>query len=77
MLRKLKEFQLSTPDVSQLRILLHGPIGAGKSSFINSMNTVLQGRNTTAALADSAAGSESHSFTAKVIAIILNTLFNS
>ncbi|XP_036413687.1 interferon-induced protein 44-like [Colossoma macropomum] len=65
MLRSLKEFQLSTPDISQLRILLHGPIGAGKSSFINSVNTVLQGRNTTAALADSAAGGDSYSFTVK------------
>ncbi|XP_072513394.1 interferon-induced protein 44 [Salminus brasiliensis] len=64
MLRKLKEFQLSTPEVNQLNILLHGPIGGGKSSFINSVNTVLQGHNTTGALADSAVG-KSFSFTVK------------
>ncbi|KAL7845969.1 hypothetical protein AOLI_G00241610 [Acnodon oligacanthus] len=67
MLRKQKEFQLSNPDINKLRILLHGPIGAEMSSFINSVNTVLQGCNTTAALADSAARVESHSFTVKLL----------
>ncbi|XP_053471546.1 interferon-induced protein 44 [Ictalurus furcatus] len=55
-LRKLKDFQPSTAQVRELKILLHGPVGAGKSSFINSVNTVLQGYNTTGALAASSAG---------------------
>lgn len=64
MLKELKDFQWSTTEACELMILLHGPIGAGKSSFINSINTVLQGHNTTGALANSAAGK---SFTVEVI----------
>ncbi|XP_060754573.1 interferon-induced protein 44-like isoform X2 [Neoarius graeffei] len=61
MLKYLKDFQPGTAEVSEIKILLHGPIGAGKSSFINSVSSVLQGYNTTGALADSTAG-KSHSF---------------
>ncbi|XP_034156291.2 interferon-induced protein 44-like [Pangasianodon hypophthalmus] len=64
MLRKLKDFQPGTAEVHELKILLHGPIGAGKSSLINSINTVLQGYNAAGALADSSAG-QSQSFTLK------------
>ncbi|XP_053086022.1 interferon-induced protein 44-like [Pangasianodon hypophthalmus] len=64
MLKKLKDFQPSTEEISEIKILLHGPIGAGKSSLINSINTVLQGYNAIGALADSSAG-KSQSFTLK------------
>ncbi|XP_060754570.1 interferon-induced protein 44-like isoform X2 [Neoarius graeffei] len=59
MLRYLKDFQPGNAEVSEVKILLHGPIGAGKLSFINSVNTVLQGYNTTSELA----AGQSHSFT--------------
>ncbi|XP_032399741.1 interferon-induced protein 44 isoform X1 [Etheostoma spectabile] len=39
-------------DGQQLRFLLHGPVGAGKSCFINSVQSVLQGRMCRLALED-------------------------
>ncbi|XP_030641299.1 interferon-induced protein 44-like [Chanos chanos] len=42
--------------IDPVRILLHGPIGAGKSSFVNSLDTIFKGRITGRALVD--AGTE-------------------
>lgn len=56
-LRKdLRGFQLSNPNIKHVRILLAGAVGAGKSSFINSINSAFQGRVTGDALADTTSG---------------------
>uniref|UniRef100_A0A674CI81 Interferon-induced protein 44-like n=2 Tax=Salmo trutta TaxID=8032 RepID=A0A674CI81_SALTR len=56
MVDDLRSFKLSDPDVGQLRCLLYGPVGAGKSSFINSVNNVFQNRITGGALVASTSG---------------------
>uniref|UniRef100_A0A4W5R011 G domain-containing protein n=1 Tax=Hucho hucho TaxID=62062 RepID=A0A4W5R011_9TELE len=63
MLQKLKDYVPENPQVKIFRILLHGPAGAGKSSFINSINNIFQDKCMNIALADNtSAGS---SFTKK------------
>ncbi|XP_046882641.1 interferon-induced protein 44-like isoform X2 [Hypomesus transpacificus] len=56
MIKELKQFSLNDPDMGQLRILLMGQIGAGKSSFVNSIKSAISGRMATDALADADAG---------------------
>ncbi|XP_071324063.1 interferon-induced protein 44-like isoform X2 [Trachinotus anak] len=50
-LQFLKNYKPQT-EGQQLRILLYGPVGAGKSSFINSVQSVLHDRMYVQALAD-------------------------
>ncbi|XP_031418198.1 interferon-induced protein 44-like [Clupea harengus] len=40
----LQKFTPGSPEARRLRFLLHGPVGAGKSSIANSINSVFQGR---------------------------------
>lgn len=61
LLETLKNFQPVNSDVNPLRILLYGPVGAGKSSFINSVDSCFEGRVTTRAMAN--ATLEGKSFT--------------
>uniref|UniRef100_A0AAQ4P052 G domain-containing protein n=1 Tax=Gasterosteus aculeatus aculeatus TaxID=481459 RepID=A0AAQ4P052_GASAC len=61
-LQFVKDYQPHNKDVKQLRVLLHGSTGAGKSSFINSVDSVLRGRITGRALTDT---NSSKTFTMK------------
>ncbi|XP_053532157.1 interferon-induced protein 44 [Ictalurus punctatus] len=58
--QKLRNFNIKRLKVPYVRILIVGAVGAGKSSFINSVNNAFQGRITCEALV--ATGSE-RSFT--------------
>nr|XP_015194952.1 PREDICTED: interferon-induced protein 44-like [Lepisosteus oculatus] len=63
--RLMKEIRNLTPrykEAKELRIMMTGQIKAGKSSYVNTVNSVFQGYLTSRALA----GKDTHSFTKKL-----------
>ncbi|XP_037542640.1 interferon-induced protein 44-like [Nematolebias whitei] len=62
-LEYIENFRPQRKEVRHIRILLHGPVGSGKSSFINSVSNVLRRRMTTPALVS--ATTSDQSFTLK------------
>ena len=59
----VKTYRPSNDNVNHLRILLQGPVGAGKSSFINSVESAILDRIVGRVMTDATSGS---SFTKKV-----------
>ncbi|XP_075994885.1 interferon-induced protein 44-like [Genypterus blacodes] len=55
-LQYVKNYQPHNTEAQHIRVLLQGPVGSGKSSFIKSVDVVLQGRMTGRALVNSTAG---------------------
>ncbi|XP_076857274.1 interferon-induced protein 44-like isoform X2 [Brachyhypopomus gauderio] len=45
MVDSLKEFKMDNNQVRELNFLLYGPVGAGKSSIINTIKTIFEGRH--------------------------------
>lgn len=62
LLEELRAFKPNVDLISEIRILLLGPVGSGKSSFINSVRSVFQGRLTRQAIV----GSDDTSITEQV-----------
>uniref|UniRef100_A0A087X2V8 G domain-containing protein n=1 Tax=Poecilia formosa TaxID=48698 RepID=A0A087X2V8_POEFO len=50
-MESIKTYKPTVSSVSQARVLLIGPVGAGKSSFFNSINSVFRGHVTSQAIA--------------------------
>uniref|UniRef100_A0A7N8WQZ7 TLDc domain-containing protein n=1 Tax=Mastacembelus armatus TaxID=205130 RepID=A0A7N8WQZ7_9TELE len=57
MMNSLKSYCPADHSLSQIRVLLIGPVGAGKSSFFNSLNSLFRGHVTNQAIAGSCATS--------------------
>ncbi|XP_069380579.1 interferon-induced protein 44-like isoform X3 [Paralichthys olivaceus] len=53
----VKSYKPQNNQVKHLRILLHGPVGAGKSSFINSVDSILKDRPAGRVMTDAISGS--------------------
>ncbi|XP_054908931.1 interferon-induced protein 44-like [Poeciliopsis prolifica] len=62
-LKYVQEYKPEKDDIKYLRVLLYGPVGSGKSSFINSVSNVIRGRMSIPALAS--ATTSDQSFTKK------------
>ncbi|XP_047442382.1 interferon-induced protein 44-like isoform X2 [Mugil cephalus] len=53
LMESIKTYKPTVSSVSQVRVLLVGPVGAGKSSFFNSVNSVFRGHVTSQAMSGS------------------------
>ncbi|XP_037831952.1 interferon-induced protein 44 isoform X2 [Kryptolebias marmoratus] len=58
-LQYVQDYRPAKEGIGYLRVLLYGPVGAGKSSFIDSVSNVIRGRMTIPALASSTTSDKS------------------
>ncbi|KAL6485200.1 hypothetical protein MHYP_G00072450 [Metynnis hypsauchen] len=65
MITNLMNFNISNENIRELRFLLHGPIGAGKSSTINTIKTIFEGYPYTDCLTSSDTDATGKTFTKK------------
>ncbi|XP_078063595.1 interferon-induced protein 44-like isoform X2 [Mustelus asterias] len=61
LIQSIQSYKLYRNTVPKARVLLIGPIGGGKSSFINSVNSIFRGVVTNRALAGGITGTEMYS----------------
>ncbi|XP_051767203.1 interferon-induced protein 44-like isoform X2 [Ctenopharyngodon idella] len=54
LMKMIRNYKPMLTSVSRVRILMIGPVGAGKSSFFNSINSIFMGRMTSKAMSGSA-----------------------
>ncbi|XP_026003008.1 interferon-induced protein 44-like [Astatotilapia calliptera] len=57
LIESIKSYKPTVSSVTQARVLLIGPVGAGKSSFFNSVNSVFRGHVTSQAISGSSSTS--------------------
>ena len=67
LMKAIQDYKPDIKTVQQARVLLVGPVGAGKSSFFNSMNSAFRGNMTSQAIA----GTAGKSVTTQVLAQVL------
>ncbi|XP_053490992.1 interferon-induced protein 44-like [Ictalurus furcatus] len=62
LMESIKNYKPPISSVKRIRVLLIGPIGAGKSSFFNSINSVFRGHVTSQAMSGSSGTSVTNQF---------------
>ncbi|KAF4083200.1 hypothetical protein AMELA_G00137290 [Ameiurus melas] len=62
LMESIKNYKPLNSSVNSIRVLLIGPIGAGKSSFFNSINSVFRGHVTSQAMSGSSGTSVTNQF---------------
>lgn len=71
----IQDYTPAIKTTHQARVLLVGPVGAGKSSFFNSINSAFRGNMTSQAIAGTAGKSVTTQVLAQVLLFVINLCF--